>query len=409
MRIGIVGAGAAGLAAAEYLQEKGYENVTLLERNNFVGGKCHTIEHEGLHYEVGAGISVQSSEIILGFAKKYGVEVVRASHLGDVFVDSDSGELLERPSILKKAMLMGKALMKYGKLNRQYRSAEGAGLWDLAPELCEPFTVWAKKNGLEALVEEFAFYFTGFGYGYLDQIPTAYVFKYYAWSAVRAFMKKDIYQFPGGIQHLWTAVAKAHDVRYGKEVQQVSRTNGVIKVVCADEEFEFDRLILAGPLDEALQYLDANDEEKELFSKVQFVDYRTYVLRLKNFTKLDGYFPGNLNASRQGHPVFWYHQHPESELYTFYVMADFKISDEEVQENLREIIGKMGGEVQDVHDVFHWKYFPHVSPEEMAAGYYDRLEARQGKGGLYFTGEFLNFSTVGHSAQYSQSLVERFF
>ena len=43
MRIGIIGAGAAGLSAAYYLKQSGYNNVTILERDSRVGGKCHTV------------------------------------------------------------------------------------------------------------------------------------------------------------------------------------------------------------------------------------------------------------------------------------------------------------------------------------------------------------------------------
>ena len=41
-RICIIGGGPAGLSAGMYLEQKGYENYTILERNDHVGGKCHS-------------------------------------------------------------------------------------------------------------------------------------------------------------------------------------------------------------------------------------------------------------------------------------------------------------------------------------------------------------------------------
>ena len=42
-KICIVGGGPAGLSAGMYLEQKGYENYTILERLDRVGGKCrHT-------------------------------------------------------------------------------------------------------------------------------------------------------------------------------------------------------------------------------------------------------------------------------------------------------------------------------------------------------------------------------
>lgn len=42
-RIIIIGAGAAGIAAACRLIEKGFQNVTILEAKNRIGGRIHTI------------------------------------------------------------------------------------------------------------------------------------------------------------------------------------------------------------------------------------------------------------------------------------------------------------------------------------------------------------------------------
>ncbi len=45
----------------------------------------------------------------------------------------------------------------------------------------------------------------------------------------------------------------------------------------------------------------------------------------------------------------------------------------------------------------------------MAAGYYETLEALQGTQNTYYAGEIMSFSTIELCAQYSRSLVERFF
>lgn len=40
----IIGAGAAGFAAAARLLERGYTNVTILEATNRIGGRIHTVK-----------------------------------------------------------------------------------------------------------------------------------------------------------------------------------------------------------------------------------------------------------------------------------------------------------------------------------------------------------------------------
>ena len=51
-KICIIGGGPAGLSAGMYLEQKGYENYTILEKEDHVGGKCHSPEYEGRRYEI---------------------------------------------------------------------------------------------------------------------------------------------------------------------------------------------------------------------------------------------------------------------------------------------------------------------------------------------------------------------
>ena len=41
-KICIIGGGPAGLSAAVHLEKKGYTNYTILDKENWVGGKCHS-------------------------------------------------------------------------------------------------------------------------------------------------------------------------------------------------------------------------------------------------------------------------------------------------------------------------------------------------------------------------------
>ncbi len=409
LRIGIVGAGAAGLAAAEALRAKGYANVTILEKEAFAGGKCRSIEYDGRTYEIGAGIIAENCTAIKKLARKYAVEVARVKYGETLFIDAHTGlPQKERTTLVERISLLAQILLRYRKLVRRFYRNKNPGLSRMDAEFCLPFSEWTVRNGVTLIEKQLAPFFVGFGYGYFDEVPTAYVLKHYSWETIRSFIAEKLYTFPNGIQHLWTAVAKDHDVRYGTTIRSIVRGDAVT-VRTDTGEHAFDRIILTSPLDESLGYMDATAEEKNLFSKIEYVDYRTCAVLLKDFPKLDGYVPGNFISTRKGHPLFWHHQHEDSDFYAFYVMGDFKMSDEEVLQRIRHLVQKMGGSVVSPHSVTHWKYFPHVSCEEMQNGYFDKLEALQGEHHTYFAGELLNFSTVEHTADYARKLVETHF
>ena len=60
IRIAIIGGGPAGLSAGMYLEQKGYENYTIFERLDRVGGKCWSPHYNGRRYEMGAIMGVPS-------------------------------------------------------------------------------------------------------------------------------------------------------------------------------------------------------------------------------------------------------------------------------------------------------------------------------------------------------------
>lgn len=407
-RIAIIGAGAAGLSAAHALKAKGYTNITIFERANRVGGKCCTVEIEGKNYELGAGIVAEDNSIVLNLAKEFQVPLTRLPFGRSMNVNGETGKTLPKRSEKKAITLMAEVL-KYRALTWKFRMAGKPGLCNTDPALTIPFSEFAKHHGIEHLAREFALFFTGFGYDYFERIPAAYVLKYYRWSTLVAFMQRKVYRLPNGIQHLWTAVATAHNVRLHTTIDRIERSETTVSIRTDRGTEEFDTLIIASPLDEALTYLDTTEDERNLFSKIQYVDYVTIACTIEGINDGDGYVPSNFTPNRSGHPVFWHHRHPDAKIYTFYALAENSQTDTDLIDRMTALVGKMGGVVRTVHSITHWKYFPHVSPETMREGFFDRIESMQGTKHTYYVGESLNFSTVGLASEHADNLVHRIF
>src|SRR5918998_3646927 len=64
----VIGAGLGGLAAACTLAARGYE-VTLLERNDWLGGKAAVLEAEGFRFDMGPTILLMPSVLARIFAE----------------------------------------------------------------------------------------------------------------------------------------------------------------------------------------------------------------------------------------------------------------------------------------------------------------------------------------------------
>jgi len=408
-RFCIVGAGAAGLTAAEALKNLGYQDVTVLEKAASAGGKCRSIMRGGRSYELGAGIIAANDKTVSRLAARAGVKLQQSSFGELNLYDTDTGK--HCPKIFtttEKIAFAWQLLIKYRRLCNKHSAVTAPGFANLDPDLFRPFSEWARDNGIELVKRNFERLFTGFGYGYWDKIPAVYVLKYYNWATLKSYIRRGVYSFPDGIQHLWNMIASNHYVRYGIDIKAIRRSDHVV-VDLDGERLKFDVLLLAGPLDEMLKLMDSTPAETDLFTKIQHIDYRTYACRVSSFVQNTGFIPANLTPARQGHPVFWYMRYNDSDLYTMYVIGDGQMTDEQIIPNIESAVSNLGGRLHEVQSISRWKYFPHVSTEHMRNGYFDRLDAQQGKNHTFYIGELLNFSTVEMTATYAEHLVGQHF
>lgn len=406
-RIAILGAGAAGLSAAEALRQKGYKHITLFERTDHAGGKCLSVELGSKTYELGAGIVTENNTVPLRLAKQYGIPIVQARFGQSIFVDKN-GQKIAPQSLVFKLKVLWQLFFRYRRILKHYKALESPGFHNLSPAITIPFDQFSKENEITDLANIFSLFLSGFGYCYSDHVPTAYVLKYVNWKTIVAYLKGQVYIFPDGIQGLWTRVAKEHDVRFEAKITQIDRGE-VITVHSQAGAEEFDKLIVTSPLDETTLFMDLSVQEQMLFGKIIYLDYQTILCTVNHFVEKTGYVPENFSREREGHPVFWYYRQAGQPIYSFYVLTDKNISEKDVTDNLRTFVCQMGGEIESIHQFIHWKYFPHVESSEMNDGFYDKLNEIQGNRHTYYAGEILNFSCVGFTSEYADYIVHRYF
>jgi phytoene dehydrogenase-like protein len=181
-RIGIVGAGASGLTVAHFLAEEGYENVILFERRERVGGKCESVTIDGHVYELGAVLGAPHYEVIGELASRAGLAYGRCvpSHYYE-----PQGQ---RTALYPWPKFPHLLLQLFGKLAwlsvNKYHALYEPGLANIDPDLYENFETFAGRYGLAEVPALFQQVTTGFGYGYAEQVPAAYLLKYLSWPMI---------------------------------------------------------------------------------------------------------------------------------------------------------------------------------------------------------------------------------
>ena len=406
-RIGIIGGGPAGLTAAHYLTRCGYPKVTVLERENRVGGKCCSVR-QGQHvYEMGAVLATRDYTTTRELMDSVGIDGAPTDGVNCFDLEGHPIDLFPRRQIPR---LLWQVLVHYAWATQvRYRQINGPGLAGVDPDLCEPFQEFAEHHGLPSLQGALAPPFTAFGYGYFSEVPTAYVMKYldlHMIESLRSPSRRLVW--PEGVETLWSRIAEQHDVRTGVTVRHVTRSD-TVRVETEQDVLEFDDLILTSPLDDALGYLDASPTERRLFSAIRTYDYWVLLCRIDGLPDSSGFLPAHFLSEARGHLMMWYHRWHDEPLYTLYALGDGSMTEDDIERTCAADLQHLGAWLDEVVDARCWKYFPHVTSSVMADGFYDDLEELQGTRHTYYAGELMSFSTIERSASYSRDLVDRFF
>jgi hypothetical protein len=132
--------------------------------------------------------------------------------------------------------------------------------------------------------------FTAFGYGFFDEIPAAYVFKYLDFQTCMNFVKCNLWTWKDGTQSIYEALNSKliHPATLNSNITKVVRTDKNVTVTVNGKDEVFDKLIVTAPLQYFPEYADATAEEKELFSKIDFERYDVLALTMK-----EGQYPVN--------------------------------------------------------------------------------------------------------------------
>lgn len=420
-RIAIIGAGAAGLSAAYFLKKKGYSKITIFEKNNRVGGKCESLSYHGKTYELGACTLTLRYRELISLFKQFDLHFY-THHPSDKFLDLEKGNIVSIKDIASRfsKIQISKAIWIYLWQLIKYRNIQKSSLSQIPKELSHPFAKWAKEKGMEPLIFLFYMPVTLFGFGNLEEIPTIYILKYIDFRHILSMISLAFKHLPGikhiveGYARLWEKISLDFDVRLNTHIKRITRED-IIRIYTKEESkgFEFDALIFACPLKEIPQILSISEKEHRLFSKVKtnvnrVISFIAEMPLLENDSSPEYSFYSP-PVPKDKLPFFIFKQFKEDNFYILISFVPPSMSEEETVTLLEKELRRCGGRIEKIVDIRTWDYFPHVSSEAIAEGFYDEMEALQGQKNTYYTGSSLCFEGVIYVFEYSKALVQEKF
>nr|XP_011461912.1 PREDICTED: uncharacterized protein LOC105350727 [Fragaria vesca subsp. vesca] len=427
-RIGIVGAGPSGLSAAYALVKLGYSNVTVLEKYHSVGGMCESVDIEGNIYDLGGQVlAANSAPIIFHLAKETASELEEMDSHKLALIDNATGEYED----IKVADDYVSVISLTLELQDKVKNSGRIGIHALSEFASDSTPSYLERQGFSYVPKSVAYGYTASGYGYVEDMPYAYIHEF-----TRTSMAGKIRRFKGGYTSLWNKISKSLPmVHCNTEVLAVKRYSDYVSIDVKNSDgevqnMEFDKIIISGsfPLNYGRTYrspshstehknevMDMSDVEKELFRKVQTIDYYTTVLKVKGLEHMPigfYYFSEYIsNPATIGHPVAMQRFFADTDIFLFWSYGNsVDIMGPTVTELAIEAVKRIGGEVKEVILLRRFKYFPHVDSQAMTNGFYDKLESElQGMRNTYYVGGLMAFELTERNSSYAMALVCKHF
>jgi len=463
-RICIIGGGPSGVCAAMYLEKKGYKNYVIYEKDNRVGGKCYSPklkmgkDGEERNVEMGAIMGAKTYWAVHEAEEFGGVSHEGGPAMSRIYRDATGKEIYPfevkkdfsfkklfsllklKKAVKRLAKLMetkyvgydvnghrGVAEGRYDGLDKTYgndmKHIEGTN--ENLKDLALPFTEFCKLNKVEPVMRVWIAPFTSFGYGFFDEMAAAYVMKYLDVTTTLEFVNLRLWTWKDGTQAIYEGVNKhlTHPAILNTEVTKVERPEGgKVKVTIKNQDGEkveeFDKLIVTVPLDHFKDFADASEDEKALFGKIiheEYVDFCAAFAPGKG-PEISGYIFDNMVPEKLGHAMVYYHRwHDLGADCPCIVYAlrnhkgESKVTYDYTIKTETEDMAKCGFPV--VSRPLEWEsyYCPHVSTQDYASGWYDKVDKLQGKKNTYFAGEVLGFGDMEETCEVSKDLIGRFF
>jgi len=178
------------------------------------------------------------------------------------------------------------------------------------------------------------------------------------------------------------------------------------------EVLEFNRVVITSPLYQFADLYGADGEMKQFLNAIKYENYNVYAFIAEKIPKGCGCVLENLSIDKKGHLIIWnarWDSRDGEELVMVYAYDHPGSSIESSFKLIESDLLKLGIRNPRLYQVKRWRQGSHVDTSVLQNGFYDKMEAMQGKNNIYLAGEIMSTVSMDNCIQYSNYLINQYF
>ena len=325
-RIAIVGAGPAGVTMAYLLKKRGFQDITVFEKEDRVGGKSKSFAYNGDKFDVGTIYTTNKYECVELLFDEFGISEIAIDTFNKPRLVTDSAIFPDpfniniAPEWYKDyttatygvpfsdlAAYAAKLAMEVGQYVGLWTQSMGSFDYYFPDETTVNFALlnisfleWLEQRELFALISRLNVAVSAQGYGSLGEIPAFYglmwIHPNFLGSGGTFSMVKEDWQT------LWERMLESLDIDVVLEasISKIKRNANIVNVLYREDggdnanavrSQKFDRLIMAMPMPDGLPLLDATDVEIAFLSRFNYKNGRMDLLNVNDAGLLKSVVP----------------------------------------------------------------------------------------------------------------------
>ncbi len=385
MKVAVLGAGFSGMLAAYQLEKEGID-VTVYEKEAFIGGHCRTLATKGDYTELGTVFSF--SKDIKKLLIELGVDYTeRFTYRSFVDENYNNVEHMLREDI---HILMDE-LNDLRTILSPYTPYLDSPNYGFIPEpLMMPLSQFLKLHNLRFVHQVIAPHLSSYGFGHIDDLQAYYVFKVFSVDIIYDFIRgnKLLFINKGTSELIKRLSQNISDIRYSLEAKNIEMIGNQVCVETAYGSDLFDKVLITTklPRDVIKDHL-----YNQLMKKIDTNPYITCAYEVANKNITTTYFKSHLGQKER---IQFFYTSKQNKRTTLVAYAYGRI-DKDLINGITEDIRRTGIDVKHIITAKQWYIFPHLNQENLTQNFYKDIMDRQKISNICMIGSLISKPELG--------------